>query len=355
MSTANVSALSASKRSLEISLAAIIAVSVLLIFWSQQRYPALMKKFHSGTHLTTQGPLSFDAIVAVSPEMPPATRVLRTGTNWMYTNRFGMLFAVSFGAAMMTLLAYTRIPTKFSSAAGNVLCGAAVGAPMGICSNCASPVGRGLLARGTSSRLTVAAMISSPSLNPIVLAMAFVLFPLPLAMIRLIVPIALLAMLPILVPEIDRKSIGIEPTPLTRNMSKRIGMFFVKFLENLARLTLHTLPWMLLAALVGALVGELIPAYGTHIPVSLLGIVCVAILGTLLPMPIAFDIALAYVLYHAGISTVYIAVLLSTLGPVSVMSLSVLGHELGHRISLKLGGATAILGCIAGLVMTLLH
>jgi hypothetical protein len=62
---------------------------------------------------------------------------------------------------------------------------------------------------------------------------------------------------------------------------------------------------MLLAAFLGALAAELIPAYGTHLPVSIFGVICVATLGTLLPVPMALDVALAYVLYHAGVPTPY--------------------------------------------------
>src|SRR5258708_18675110 len=74
---------------------------------------------------------------------------------------------------------------------------------MGVCTNCATPVGQSLLVGGGSTRLTVAAMISSPSFNPVVVAMAFVLFPLPLAAMRVVVPALLLAALPLLVREND--------------------------------------------------------------------------------------------------------------------------------------------------------
>ena len=76
-----------------------------------------------------------------------------------------------------------------------------------------------------------------------------------------------------------------------------------------------------------------------------------ALLGTLLPVPMALDVALAYVLYHAGVPTPYVAVLLCTLGPVSVYSLSALGKQLDWRTSLRLGGAVALLGCVVGFVV----
>jgi hypothetical protein len=352
MSTARFAVSTPSRRSLEVSLAALIAVGVILTFWSQQRYPALLKKLHAGTGVKVAGAISFDALLKVTPEMPAPTRVMRTSVNWLYTNRFGMYFALPFGAAMMTLLAGMAAPKRFSSAAGNVLCGAVAGAPMGVCTNCATPVAQSLLVGGASTRLTVAAMISSPSFNPVVLAMAFVLFPLPLAMMRLVVPVLLLAALPLLVRENEMVR-RIEIPAGAGALAPRLAAFCRTYLRNLLRLALLTLPWMLLAALVGALAAEMIPAYGTHLPVSVAGVVCVAILGTLLPVPMALDVALAYVLYHAGVPVPYVAALLCTLGPVSVYSLSALGKQLDWRTSLRLGGAVALLGCLAGFVVML--
>jgi uncharacterized membrane protein YraQ (UPF0718 family) len=351
MGSTEFAAPTSSRRSLEVSLAAVIAACLILVFWSQQRYPALLKKLHAGTAIKVAGPISFDALLKVTPAMPTPTRVMRTSVNWLYTNRFGMYFALPFGAAMMTLLSGVGAPRRFSSAAGNVLCGAVAGVPMGVCTNCATPVAQSLLVAGASTRLTVAAMISSPSFNPVVVAMAFVLFPLPLAAMRVVAPALLLAMLPWVVREneLTVRSFGVSASG--EELGARLIAFCRMYLRNLLRLTILTLPWMLLAAVVGAMAAEMIPAYGTHVPVSVVGVVLVALLGTLLPVPMALDVALAYVLYHAGVPTPYVAALLCTLGPVSVYSLSALGKELGWRTSLRLGGAVALVGCIAGFVM----
>jgi uncharacterized membrane protein YraQ (UPF0718 family) len=350
MGSTGFAASTSSRRSLEVSLAALIAVGVILVFWSQQRYPALLKKLHAGTAIKVAGPISFDALLKVTPAMPAPTRVMRTSVNWLYTNRFGMYFAVPFGAAMMTLLAGVGTPRRFSSAAGNVLCGAVAGAPMGVCANCATPVAQSLLVGGASTRLTVAAMISSPSFNPVVVAMTFVLFPLPLAAMRVVAPALLLAALPWLVRENELvvRSFGVSTG---EGLGARLLAFCRTYVRNLLRLTVLTLPWMLLAAVVGAMAAEMIPAYGTRMPVSVIGVVLVALLGTLLPVPMALDVALAYVLYHAGVPTPYVAVLLCTLGPVSVYSLSALGKQLDWRTSLRLGGAVALVGCVVGFVI----
>ncbi len=110
---------------------------------------------------------------------------------------------------------------------------------------------------------------------------------------------------------------------------------------------------MLLAAVLGALAAELVPAYGTHLPVSAWAWWQSAVLGTLLPVPMAFDVGLAWVLYRAGVPAAYVTTLLCTLGVVSIYSLTALGQQLGRAAVLRLGGAVALLGAIAGFLLSL--
>ena len=224
---------------------------------------------------------------------------------------------------------------------------------MGVCTNCATPVGQSLLYGGASTRLTVAAMISSPCFNPVVLAMAFVLFPLPLALARVVMPGLLIAMLPLLIPENRETPSTIDLPDLPRPVSMRLLAFISTYGRNLLRVTLLTLPWMLLAALLGAVIAELVPTYGTHLPVSALGVVAIALFGTFLPVPMAFDVALAFVLYRSGVPVPYVAALLCTLGPISVYSLTALSQQLGRAAGLRLAAATAALGCVAGWIFML--
>ena len=336
-------------RTLETTLSILIALAIVLVFWTQQRYPALVKKLHAGQGIQVKGAISFDALLSVTPQMSPAVRIARTTVNWLWTNRFGMYFAIPFGAVMMTLLAPVLGGRRFSSPAGNVLCGAVGGMPLGVCANCATPIGQGLLAGGTSSRMAVAAMISSPSFNPVVLAMVFLLFPLPLALARWLAPALLLTALPWLVKETPAPVLrGISMPETPEALGPRLAAYLASFGKNLLRLTWLTLPWMIVAAVAGAILAEVVPAYGTHLPVSFIGVVAVALLGTLLPVPMALDVALAYVLYHSGVPVPYVAALLCTLGPVSIYSLTALGQQLERSAALRLAGATILLGSLAG-------
>ena len=336
---------------LEPVLALVLAVSIAAIFWSQQRYPALLHKLAAGDAIHVKGNLSFDALLPVVPAMALGERVARTGVNWLWTNRFGMYFALPFGACLMTLLSATERPGRRRTAAGNIFCGAVAGAPMGVCTNCATPIAQSMIAGGASSRMTVAAMISSPSFNPVVVAMVFVLFPMPLAIPRVVAPALLLLALPLLVRETEPQIRPITWPEALPSLNQRLIAFFKTLGKNLIRLTLMTLPWMILAALLGSLMVELIPGYGTHLHASGLGVLLVSCLGTLLPVPMALDVALAFVLYHAGAPPAYVVALLCTLGPVSIYSLSAMGKQLSRQTALKLAGATATVGTLAGLAV----
>ena len=341
---------SRARRTAEIATVLILAALIAVSFWSFQRYPALLKKLHAGSRLSVSGTISFDALLKTDPTMTATERIARTSVNWLWTNRFGMYFALPFGAAMMTLLQLIQRPKRFESAAANVFCGAAAGAPLGVCTNCATPIAQSLLLGGASPRLTISAMISSPSFNPVVLAMTFALFPTTLAVMRVVAPAILLCMLPFLVsehtPSIRRLKIEEQP-PLPARLAGLVPRYF----RNLLRITLLTAPWMVLAAVLGAAASEMIPAYATGLPVSALGVIGVAIFGTLLPVPMAFDVALSWVLFHAGVPMPYIAALLCTLGLVSVYSLSATGQLLSVKTALRLGVAVATIGSLFGLAL----
>ena len=110
------------------------------------------------------------------------------------------------------------------------------------------------------------------------------------------------------------------------------------------------LPLMLLAAVLGALAAEAIPQSGLHAPATVGGIVLVALVGTFLPVPMAFDVLFAYVAMSRGVALPYVVTMLCTLGIYSVYSFLVVGKTISWRIAAAAGGAVAVLGMLAGFV-----
>lgn len=331
----------------QIFVAALLSVSIALYFWVDSRYPALLKKLHSGRSIHAAGLLSFDARMPVTAEMPASTRIAHTTVNWMWTNRIGMTFGICFGAALLTLL--PMLPRKrFKSAAANTLLGAVGGVPLGVCANCVAPIGQSLYEAGAEPGTVLATMISSPTLNVMVLAMLFALFPFPVAVLRVAAPLALIALVPWLTRRVQPASdvAGIAPNdwgwfrPATGTLKQ--------YLRNLARLAATTIPLMVLAGVLGAVLIELVPAQDIPTKVTLLGIVLIAIVGTFLPVPIAFDVAAAFVLLTRGVPTPYVVTLLCTLGAFSVYSLLILGRTISWRTAFAVYSAVALVGAVAG-------
>src|SRR5271154_2668858 len=166
----------------------VIAIALMLgiagFFWIDSRYPALLRKYHSATHATASAAITFDALYPVDKTMPLTLRVWRTSLNWLAANKIGMTFGFFFGAAALTFPSTLHARrTRFPQL--NALIGALAGMPLGVCANCVAPIGRGFYASGMSTESVLAAMISSPTLNVVVLAMTFALFPLPIALLKL--------------------------------------------------------------------------------------------------------------------------------------------------------------------------
>jgi uncharacterized membrane protein YraQ (UPF0718 family) len=329
------------------SVAAFLGLAIGLYFWVDSRYPALLKKLHSGKGIQVKGALSFDALMPVTPAMSLMTRIGHTTVNWMWTNRIGMTFGMCFGAAMLTLLA-TLPRIRLHSTAGNTLLGAVGGVPLGVCANCVAPIGRSLFVAGASPHTVLATMISSPTLNVIVLAMAFTLFPLPVALVRLAVPLILLMLVPVILRNTAPAAAARYTAALPTGLWRPVGFTLTSYLKNLGKLALATIPLMIVAAFLGAVFAEIFPA--SYIPgtVSVVGIVLVALAGTFLPVPMAFDVALAFLLMARGVPMPYVVTLLCTLGAFSIYSVLILGRTISWRTAFAVFAAVASLGILAG-------
>jgi uncharacterized membrane protein YraQ (UPF0718 family) len=336
---------------IQTAIALLLALGIGSYFWIDSRYPALLKKLHSGTAIKTSGALSFDAKLPVTPQMPLATRIERTTVNWMWTNRIGMTFGLCFGAALLTLL--PLLPKRrFRSVVANTVLGAVTGVPLGVCANCVAPIGQSLYEGGASSSTVLATMISSPMLNVVVLTMVFALFPPGIAVLRMVVPLALLA----LVPWLAGQSKAVESTcevPSAGWLVPATGTL-KQYLKNLARLAATTIPFMILAALLGALVAEWLPSQVIPTHVSFIGIVLVALAGAFLPVPIAFDVAAAFILMTRGVPMPYVVTLLCTLGAFSVYPMLIVGRAMSWRTAVRVFGAVTALGMVAGMGTALL-
>ena len=335
------------------TLAILLMVLIATIFWVDSRYPALMKRYNAGTHVTAKGALTFGSVYQVDRTMPLATRVWRTTINWLDANRVGMTFSFLFGPAALTFL--VTLPRRRTKSRWlNTLYGAVAGVPLGVCSNCIAPIARGLVASGMSTESVLATMFASPALNVVVLAMTFALFPASVAVLKLATVFFLIFVFAPAAAARQKTEAATLACPIEIPVQESWPEALVGTAQTFARSFWYVakiaLPLMLLAAILGAFVVELIPPQALIAPVSIAGIILVALVAAFLPVPMAFDVAIAYIAMTRGVPLPYVVTILCTLGIISVYSLSIVGKSISWRVAAAAYGTVAALGTVSGLI-----
>ena len=335
------------------TLAVILMIAIAGIFWVDSRYPALLKRYNAGTQVKAAGALTFGTVYSVDRTMPLSTRVWRTTVNWLDANRIGMTFSFLFGPAALTFLATLR-RRRTNSIYLNTLFGAAMGMPLAVCTNCVAPIARGFYASGMSTESVLAAMFASPALNVVVLAMTFALFPIPIALLKLATVLFLIFVFAPAVASRRVTSVASVVCPIEIPVSETWAQALVSttrsFLKSFWHVFCVAFPLMILAAILGALVIEILPTQALISQATIGGILLVALVGAFLPVPMAFDVAIAYIAMTKGVPLPYVVTILCTLGIVSVFSLSVVGKTISWKVAAAAYATVAALGTVAGLL-----
>ena len=344
-----------------------------VLFWTGSRYPALNEKLMMSGAIQLEDPLSFEAKYPLTEAMSIPERVFYSTLNWINTNKKGMTFGILFAAAFMTTLGYLRRRSLASGFANSVL-GLFLGAPLGVCANCAAPIGRGLYASGMRAETALSAMVASPTLNFVVLTMLLALVPFYMVVIKvalsLVVILAVVPLLCRLLPaaqqaEVSAATASVPPSwsaaelaagdleagaPHREGLIRAFWEVIKAYLGNLWYIVRMTVPLMLAAGFLGALVGTLLPSEMiTTLPFGLGILLLVALVGLFMPVPIGFDVVMCGVLIASGLAQGYVMALLMTLGSFSIYSFFIINQMLGLRIAALLGGIIASLGILAGL------
>ncbi len=346
---------------------AIIVVTA-VTFWSGSRYPSLDQKAIMGGSAQLEDPLSFEASIQIQPNDSTFKRIVYTTINWIETNLEGMAFGLMIGACLLTLIG--MIPARgHRNGFVNTLIGVAVGAPLGVCVNCSAPVAKGMHDGGARLETTLATMFSSPTLNIIVLTMLFAIFPLYLTVIKLVLTLTfILLLMPLLsrwvfkeerTQTYDDSVCAVPPMPAPPNdesMLSAIRGASILIGRNLAYVVIRTVPLMLLAGFLGAVVVHLLP-----LPTLLdyepgvVSVGVVALVGIFLPVPVAFDIVLVAVLVSAGAPMIYSMTLLFTLGIFSVYPFFIIWNTISRRVAVVLTVVLVGLGLIGGIIAENVH
>jgi uncharacterized membrane protein YraQ (UPF0718 family) len=343
-------------------LALMLVAALAVQFWTQSRYPNLNEKAMMGNAIQLEDSLSFEALIPIRPEWPLWQKIGYSTVNWIKTNERGMTFGVLFGAAFLTMLAYLR-RVSFRGGFANSFLGMAVGAPLGVCVNCAAPIAKGFYSGGARAESTLSAMIASPTLNIVVLTMVFSILPFYMAVTKVALSLAvILAAVPLLCRLLPERQLQIAeserahcvlpdasvPAPHEAPL-QAVWRFVWDYARNLWFIVWTTVPLMLLAGFLGTVVSYFLPMdLLKETRFGLLGLTLVSLVGTFLPVPMGFDVVVAGALLNGGLQPGYVMVLLFTLGIFSVYSFFIVAGAISLRAALLLGAVIAAVGIVAG-------
>jgi uncharacterized membrane protein YraQ (UPF0718 family) len=348
---------------LRIALAGLVVLALAFYFWSQSRYPQLDDKAMMSGTIQLEDPLSFEAAVQFEPTAPLWQKIAYTTLNWIKTNRRGMTFGVLFGAAFLTLMRY--LPRRsFRGSFANSALGLALGAPLGVCVNCAAPIAKGMFNSGARVETALSAMVASPTLNIVVVAMAFSILPFYVALTKLVLSLAVILlgvpfvvrMLPLaqrqmafdVLPEASC-AIPVSTARMEGPVSALVG-FFADFAKDFWFIVRMTVPLMLLAGFLGAVGANLLPLEMLKdMPINPITLVAIAAIGVFLPVPMAFDVVIAATLLNAGLPISVVMDLVFTLGIFSVYSFMIVASSMSWRAAFLISGLIVALAVIAGL------
>lgn len=327
---------------------------ILLTFWLWSRYPSLFSKMEK---LPTYEPHSYiytNTLMESAPTDPLWRKMLATFLNWCWSMRIGMSFGLSFGAVLHTFFRYFPLKTG-NSIYLNTLKGIALGTPAGVCVNCAVPVACGLTRGRSKVELALGFMLSSPSLNVVVLAMILSAFPWQYAAVHLaLIAIILLVVIPLLVKKFHGTDVApsaatYDFTPPEKPTWKEV---FRNYFINLWKLFRTAVPMMLAGALIASVMVQFIPFDRIFADAGFGAIAATSFIVTLLPAPIAMEVMVAHHLYAKQIAAPFVMIFLSTLGSYSLLPMIYLWQEVSRKIAVGLYLSFATLGIIAAYAIT---
>lgn len=178
---------------------------------------------------------------------------------------------------------------------------AATGAPLMLCSCCVTPIFEGVYAKTRRLGPALALMFAAPALNPMAHLLTFAIFPLRVAVARLVLSIGLVLIGSVGLSRVlgaDRNvdsscDVGAPEQPA------RLGLAFGAALWDTAR---KSLPAVLVGVLASALVMQFVPLPSLARPDQwLLPVSFVAALATVIALPTFGEIPLALALHAAGL------------------------------------------------------
>lgn len=357
-------------------ISSLCVAAIAMSFWLGSRYPSLGSKGDAGGNMEMDSALGFHALLSLGFSDSLLVQILINAVNWMDNNKRGMLFGILFAAAILTLFSLWK-QRRSKGRFGGILLGFGIGAPLGVCVNCATPVSQGLHNSGMRLETTLTALFSSPTFNVIVLSILFSIFPFYLAVLKVgFTCLFIFILLPIIIrwadSFIDDKNVDVDKVGHSQENSQEGSMCLLEesfhyswmasikwfcrhYLKNLWFVIKVSVPWMIFSGFLGAAIITFVPwsefttwLNGLNQWQHAIGLLVASVFGLFLPAPIAFDVIFPSSLLDQGLLPLYTGTLLFSLGIFSVYPFIIIGRYISWKLAIILSVTLIFLSMAMG-------
>lgn len=307
----------------------------------------------AGSH--TLGPSILTDGAAAAPPVSPVAG-LRFALTYFLAIWPALVVGLMLAAAVQVALPSAWLARVFGRGVRGGVRGSVLALPSLMCTCCAAPIAVGLRRRATDLTATLAYWLGNPALNPVVLAFCAFVLPWPWTVLRGLAGLAVVAAAVAAGRWWTRRSPSTAgaPGPEAAVPAEPTDdrTLVVRFLAALGGLALRLLPeYLLLVVVLGAFRGVLFPlssflVTGPGVALATLGVVVLAVAGTLLPVPTGAEVAVVAALLAVGVPGPLAAALLITLPAVSLPSLLMVRRAFPRRLLLTVTGAVAGAGLL---------
>jgi uncharacterized membrane protein YraQ (UPF0718 family) len=260
-----------------------------------------------------------------------------------------LAYGLLLGAAIKAVLPRAWLARSLEGPRGQIL-GGLFGAPLMLCSCCATPVFEGVYKRTGRLGPSLAMLLAPPGLNPAALVLTFLLFPAPLGLARLVLSVLLVVAGTACVAHFFPGTQSTTSSLLEEEAQSWTGLLRA-FAKALLEVTMHSLPAILLGIVLSAwlITSAPIPEFAASLSGFPL-LIMVGLVATLIAIPTFAEIPIALALLQAGAPNGVVLTVLVAAPLVNLPSLLGLAKLASPKVALATG-AMVFLACTgAGMV-----
>ena len=293
-------------------------------------------------------------------------KVAKSCANFWEANATGMTFAIIIaGAALSLLLSWKKLEELLAiKGIKGAALGSIFGMPLNMCANCSAVAGVGLTSQGGSAEATLGVILGGALLNIIGIVTMFGLFSPTVVISRIVFSVLMILIVVPFVSKWVKQDNTVQERSGVYNMiscyfpESSLPQTLVKALEDwliaVGNIAYKLIPLMLLGTLITAIFRVIFPNEVLHQIVSynpILIIVIISFIGTLLSIPVLFEILLGTILLHLGFSNGAIAAMVFTAPSFGLFTLILTREKLGGvKVPIIILGVTFVFGICAGLL-----